>query len=193
MGVLKGGIMKLTRFVVMLGAFLLLSIVAKADEYLWSYQSSNFTWTVELPMAPDFPAPPPGQSNALPLYITSFLSSSIVPGSHVASEGCTSISQAQFTQGFDDTQNLLDVTCNCPPQGPGLCGELDSTFAAVIGTGTFDYFGGNPNTPPPIATLTVTDLTTATPEPSSILLSAISLLLLVLAKRKDRPSTENLS
>ena len=178
--------MKLTRFVVMSGAFLLLSTVARADEFLWSYQSSNFTWTAILPMAPDFPAPPPGQSNALPVFITSFLSSSIVPGSQVASQGCTSIAQAQFTQGFDDTQNLLGVTCNCPPQGPGLCGELDSTFAAVIGTGTFDYFGGNPNTPPPVATLTVTDLTTAAPEPSSILLSGISfLLLLVLAKRKD--------
>jgi len=178
--------MKLTRFVVMSGAFLLLSTVARADEYLWSYRSSNFTWTAELPMAPDFLTPVNGESNSPPVFITSFLSSSIVPGSHVASQGCTSIAQAQFTQGFDDTQNLLDVTCNCPPQGPGLCGELGSSFAAVIGTGTFPYFGGNPNTPPPIATLTVTDLTTATPEPSSILLSGISfLLLLVLAKRKD--------
>lgn len=171
--------MKLLRVVTIVGALLLLSSAAHADEFLYTYQSGDFDWTAELPIAPDFPAPTPGQGGS-PILITSFLTFSINPTSFIAANGCNSITQAGlFIAFFPNTQNVIDTGFSGPMGA--TCSDLVSTFGAVVGTGTFTYLSGNPGVPE--ATLTVTDLTT--PEPSSILLLGIGLFPAVgLAKRK---------
>lgn len=176
--------MKLTRLVLMLAALLLLSSGAKADQFLYTYQSADFDWTAVLPVAPDLLTPEPGQPFT-PVNITSFLTFSINPASFIAADGCTAPTSASLYAAFNpQTQNQV-TTEFAGPNGPLSCGESGSTFDAVIGTGTFIFYAGNGG--PPLATLTVTDLTTAVPEPSSVLLLGMgSLPVLGLARRRRR-------